>query len=154
MSARKCSPSSPLTKERVQSKLVQSWSRTIAERFEGSKSAFATKIGCCPDTVSNALAGKNLPELHTVLNSLLACPNALDEAIAVYGFRIIPADAAMSPDMQTLFEMSRALTSFIDALDDGRRDHRETLELAELLRPVVPKLTAIIHEAEGLKAVA
>jgi hypothetical protein len=141
----------PIGKEQVQAKLAQAWSRTIANQFNGSKTEFASKIGCCRDTVSNALSGTTT-ELHTVLNSLLACPNALDELMSAYGFRIVPENAAMTPDMQTLAHMSKAMAEFIDALRDGKRNHRETLELAEELRPLVPRLTAIIHEAEGLKA--
>lgn len=58
----------------------------------------------------------------------------------------------MTPDMQALHHMSKALAEFIDALRDGKRTHQETLALAEQFRPVVAALTAIIHEAEGLKA--
>jgi hypothetical protein len=151
--ARQSSAKRLLTKERVQAKLAQAWSRTIANQFEGNKTAFASQIGCCPDTVSNALSGTTT-ELHTVLNSLLACPNALDELLSAYGFRIVPESAVMSPDMLTLSHMSKAMAEFIDALSDGKRNHRETLELAEELRPLIPRLTAIVHEAEGLKAAA
>lgn len=151
MSSKQSLPLEPLNKERVQSKLAQAWSRTIAERFKGNKTAFAGKIGCCPETVSNALTGTQT-ELHTVLNSLLACPNALDELLRLYGFVLVPSDAEMSPDMVTLSHMSRAMAEFVEVLSDGKRTHRETLELAEELRPLIPRLTAIIHEAEGLKA--
>ena len=136
----------------VQAKLAQSWSRTIASQFGGNKTAFAAQIGCHPDTISNALAGNTTPELHTALNSLLACPNALDELAALFGFRLVPDDAAMSPDMVTLHHMSRAMSEFIEALSDGKRTHRETLELAEEIRPLIPRLVQIVHEAEGLKA--
>jgi hypothetical protein len=151
VSARTSSASDPLSKELVQAKLAQAWSRTIANQFKGNKTAFAGKIGVCPDTVSNALSG-TMPEFHTILNSLLACPNALDEALSLYGLQLIPRDQVMTPDMVTLHQMSRALAEFIDALRDGKRDHSETLVLAEEFRPVVAALTAIIHEAEGLKA--
>jgi hypothetical protein len=68
------------------------------------------------------------------------------------GFQIVPRDLELSPDMQTLHQMSKAMAEFIDALKDGKRNHRETLELADELRPLIPRLTAIVHEAEGLKA--
>lgn len=153
MSASKSSASEPLSKEQVQARLAQAWSRTIATQYKGNKTAFAGRVGCHPDTISNALAG-TLPELHTVLNSLIACPNALDEALALYGLQLVARDEAMTPDMQALHQMSRALAEFIDALRDGKRTHQETLALAEQFRPVVAALTAIIHEAEGLKAAA
>jgi hypothetical protein len=152
MTARQSSASEPISKEVVQSRLAQSWSRTIAAQFKGNKTAFAAKVGCHPDTVSNALAGNTVPEFHTVLNSLLACPNALDEALSLYGLQLVPRDMELSPDMQTLHHLSKALAEFVDVLRDGKRTHQETLELAEEFRPVVAALTAIIHEAEGLKA--
>jgi hypothetical protein len=149
VSARTSSPKAALSEEQVQAKLVQAWARTIATVGKG---AFADKAGCHPDTISNALSGAHMPKLHTVLNSLLACPNALDELLALYGFRIVPDETALSPDMVTLHCMSRAMSEFIEALSDGKRTHRETLELAEEIRPLVPRLVQIIHEADGLKA--
>ena len=142
----------PLSKDMVQAKLTQAWGRTIADKFEGNKTAFAARVGCCSTTIENALSGKTVPEFHTALNSLLACPNALDEVAALFGLQLVPREVEMTPDMVTLSHMSKAMAEFIDALSDGKRTHRETLELAEELRPLVPRLTAIIHEAEGLKA--
>ncbi len=150
------SAKAPLSKEQVQSHLAASWGRTIA-RMGGKKATFAETIGCHPDTVSNALAGNSIPELHTVLNSLFACPNALDELLALYGYRLTPDDQVMSPDMVTILEMSDALTCYIGALDDGRRDHRETIMIADKLRPLTAKFNALIAEADekrGLKAVS
>ena len=153
MTPRQSSAKLPLSKDEVQSRLALSWARTIAA-CGGKKGAFADQLGVHVDTVNNALAGHSVPELHTVLNSLLACPNALDEVMKLYHLRLVPMEGFMSPDMETIFEMSRAITSFIQALDDGKRDHQETIELAKLLRPVVPKLTAIIHQADGLRSAA
>jgi hypothetical protein len=145
----KSSAKRPLTKDEVQSHLVAAWSRTIAQNG-GRKASFAESIGVHPDTVSNALSG-TMPELHTVLNSLLACPNSLDEVMRLYGFILVPEDRALSPDMQTIIEMTAALHRYCQALEDGRRDHRETIDLANKLRPLVPKLSAIIAEADETK---
>lgn len=142
----------PLSKDMVGAKLTQAWGRTIADKFKGNKTAFAAKIGVCSTTIENALSGKTVPEFHTALNSLLACPNALDEVAALFGMQLVPRDIAMTPDMVTLSQMSRAVAEFVEVLSDGKRTHRETLELAEELRPLIPRLTAIVHEAEGLKA--
>jgi hypothetical protein len=120
--------------------------------MDGRKNTFADAIGCCPDTVSNALSGNTVPELHTALNSLMADPNALDEVFSLYGFQVVPLDMELSPDMVTLHHLSKAMAEFCDVLRDGKRTHRETLELADELRPLIPRLTAIVHEAEGLKA--
>lgn len=150
MASRASSAKRPLGKDEVQSHLVAAWSRTIAQNG-GKKATFAESIGVHPDTVSNALSGTTVPELHTVLNSLVACPNALDEVMRLYGFILVPEDKALSPDMQTIVEMSQALTRFCEAMEDGRRDHRETIELANKLRPLLPKLHSIVDEADTTK---
>lgn len=150
MTVRASSIKAPLSKEAVQSRLAAAWARTIAG-MEGKKATFAEAIGCHPDTVSNALAGNTVPELHTALNSLLACPDALFEVFSLYGFRLVPDDRAMSPDMRTIFEMSEALTTYIAAMEDGRRDHRETLRIAEKVRPLLSKLAALVAEADDKK---
>lgn len=41
-----------------------------------------------------------------------------------------------------------------EALADGRRDHRETCELAQAIRPILPALSAIVAEADRVKGVA
>lgn len=150
MKGRVSSEKGPLSKEVVQSRLAAAWARTIAG-MDGKKATFAEMIGCHPDTVSNALSGNSVPELHTALNSLLACPDAMFEVFALYGFRLVPDDHLMSPDMQTILEMSEALTAYIAAMEDGRRDHRETLTIAEKVRPLLSKLTALVADADEKK---
>lgn len=154
MKSSKCPPKKPLTREYVHGKLTQAWARTIAQQFKGNKTEFARRVGCDVSTVRGGMGGEHLPELHTVLNSLIACPNALDELLSAYGYQLIALNAEMSPDMVTLGQMGHAIAEFIDALSDGKRTHQETLELAAALRPLVPRLTQIIHEADGLREVA
>jgi hypothetical protein len=156
MTSRTSSAKTLRGKDEVQSRLAAAWARTIAG-MGGKKATFAEAIGCHPDTVSNALAGNTVPELHTALNSLAVCPEALYEVFSLYGFRLVPDDMQMSPDMLVVLEMSEALTCYIAALQDGRRDHRETIQIAEKVRPLIAKLTALVAEADekrGLKAVA
>jgi hypothetical protein len=117
----------------------------------GRKNTFADSIGCSPDTVSNALSGATVPELHTVLNSLRACPNALDEVLSLYGYILVSKDAALSPDMQTVSMMSNAVTEFLEVLEDKKRTPSETCRLADLFRPVISRMSAIVDEAETLK---
>ncbi len=156
MTASKYSPTMPLTKEQVHSRLVAAWGRTIAQSG-GKKATFAEAIGVHPDTVSNCMSG-TLPELHTVLNSLLACPNALDEVLGLYGFILVAKDAACSPDMETLGMMSHAVTEFIEVLEDRKRSPSETCRLADLFRPLISRMSAIVDEADevktGLRSVA
>lgn len=150
MTSRQSSAKPPLTKDEVQARLAAAWARTIAQ-MGGKKATFADALGCHPDTVSNALSGNTVPELHTVLNSLFACPNALDEVIGLYGFILVHKDIALSPDMQTLIMLSEAVTEFIRVLEDQQRIPRETLRLGDLFRPIIPRMLAIVEEADKIK---
>ncbi len=151
MTGKASSAKNPLSKDTVQSRLAAAWARTIAQNG-GKKNTFADAIGVHPDTVSNALAGNTVPELHTVLNSLFACPNALDEVMALYGYILVPEGRALSLDMLTLVEASRFVTHMAEALEDRKRNHQETLQLADLARPLAQKLLAIVSEADAIKS--
>lgn len=141
----------PLTKDRTKALIASGLQR--AARDHGIEEV-AIKAGCTRRCIEKALSHETLPEAHLLGNILLLDPTALTEWLGALGFIVVPRDAELSPDMVTLHRMSTAMSEFIDALKDGKRTHQETLELAEELRPLVPRLTAIIREAEGLKAVA
>jgi hypothetical protein len=114
----------------------------------------ASAAVCSPRCIQKALSHETLPEAHTLVNLLRLDSTALCEFFGALGFKVVPAEASMSPDMLTVKRMSDTLSCYLTALQDGRRDHRETLELANHLRPLVQELTAIIHEADGLRRVA
>jgi hypothetical protein len=139
----------PLTKDRAKALIASGLQR--AARDHGIDEV-AIKAGCTRRCIEKALSHETLPEAHTLGNILLIDPTAFCEWLGALGLQIVPRDAILSPDMETLSQMSKAMAEFIDALRDGKRTHRETLELAEELRPLIPRLTAIVHEAEGLKA--
>lgn len=139
------------SKASVSAALSVGWSRT-AQRV--GKGVLADKIEGCSKTIDRALTGPGLPELHTALASLLADPNALDEVFALYGFdapRRHPAEAAN--DLATVADLSGLVSAFCDAIKDGRRDHRETLAIADLLRAIMPALTDILDEASRIRGV-
>ena len=110
--------------------------------------AVAGAAECSRRTIENALSMNTVPEAHTLGNILRLEPTALWEWLAELGFKAVPLDFQMSPDMRTAAEMSDALTLLIRALEDGTRDHSETLALAKKLRPLVPKLAALVAEAD------
>ena len=140
-----------LSKEQVKNAAAQAWQRIVRDH---GKEAVASAVGCDKRTVENTMALKTLPEAHLLLNALDLDITALNEVLALKGLHAVPLSSAMSPDMETVSGMGHALAHYISAMLDGRRDHRETLSLAEHLRPLLPRLTAIVHEADGLKRVA
>lgn len=96
--------------------------------------------GACADT-----SGKGL------LDFLCADPTALDEVLALYGLKLSPVEAEAGQDFTTIADSAALLATFTDAMRDGRRDHRETIAIAEKARGVVPHLTAIIAEADAFR---
>ena len=149
--ARKSLPSGPVNKETVRDLLAAGWSRVIANVGRGT---FADKCGVCTDTVGNALAGRNMPELHTAFNSLMADPTALDELAALYGFQIIPAKRQAANDLNTAAGVIEAMGELVKANADGNRDHNETLAVAQMLRPHLGPINAIMEEADRLRGAA
>jgi DNA-binding phage protein len=141
----------PLTKDRVKALVASGIQR---EARDHGIEEVAIKAGCSRRCIEKALSHETLPEAHLLGNILLLDDTALHEWFDALGFIAIKRDAAMSPDMVTLSHMGRAMAEFIEALSDGKRTHTETLELADVLRPLVPRLTQIVHEADGLRNVA
>lgn len=135
----------------VSARLVAGWARVIAKIGKGS---FADAIGVDVKTVSRAMSGESTPELHTAINSLCADPTALAEVFAAAGFELRPVGRNAANDMATIGDLSRLTAQWADALADGVRDHRETLALADKIRPLVQALNAIVGEADRVRGVA
>lgn len=142
-------PKNGRSKEDVSAALGDAWHRISRQVGKGR---LADTTGAkCTKTIDNAIAGHSLPELHTALNSLLACNTALDEVFALYGGRFVPFVSQAANDYAVISGLNHAIGSWVHALEDYKRDHRETLALAELLRPLVASLSSIIEEADELK---
>lgn len=103
---------------------------------------------CSRRTIENALSMNTVPELHTLGNILPLEPTVLWEYLSELGFKIVPQDMVLSPDMQTATELSRLLTMLLKAIEDGHRDHSETLKLAPAARALILKLSCIVNEAD------
>lgn len=143
-------PRTPIAKDKFQQTLAAAWGRVWPDIGKGT---MADRMGLSDSkTIDRALTGSNLPEAHTVFNSLLADRTALDEIMKLYGLRVslITADAAN--DMQTLSGLCETAGELAEALKDGVRHHQETLRVADKLRPHMPSLSALIHEADALRA--
>ncbi|TCM21506.1 hypothetical protein EDF56_101170 [Novosphingobium sp. PhB165] len=138
------------SKSDVQGKLAAGWARVSA----GKKGAFVDTIDSSMATVNRALTGDSLPELHTALNSLAFDPTALDEVLALYGVALKPLTSEPANDLATISRLSNLAGQFAEALSDGHRDHRETCQLADTIRPIMAALTAICLEADQIKGAA
>ena len=142
---------SPVTKEQAKNAVAQAFQRLVGKH---GKERLARALGCEKRTVENALAHKSLLEAHFLVNALDVDPTALNELLFLKGLHAVPLTAALSPHMQTVNMLSRALATYLSALADGKVIHTEKLEIADELRPLIPLLTALVHEADGLRRVA
>lgn len=141
----------PLSETRFGELLTCAWGRITAKKGRGG---FADALNVTPETLGNAMSGRNQPKAHTVFNSLRADPTALDEVAAHYGFKIIPASSDAANDLATAAGTIDAMAALVRALDDQHRDHQETLSIANLLRPHIGSLNAIIRQADELRGAA
>jgi hypothetical protein len=140
-----------LPKHRVSNLLAAGWARVIAKEGKG---AFADRLECSENTISNALSGKTTPEFHTALNSLAIDITALDEVFAGYGVRLVPLHAEAANDLAMSAGVINAMGELVARLADGERDHNDTLAVAALLRPHIPAISAIVREADELRGAA
>lgn len=139
-------------KSDVSAALVMGWARMIAKHGKGG---FADKLEVDPKTVARTMSSESTPELHTALNSLLVDEAALNELFALYGFHP-PRRRLAEPanDMVTVSGLSGVVSQFCEALKDGERNHRETLDLADAIKALMPALTAILNEANRIRGLA
>lgn len=140
----------PLSKDKFQTRLAAAWGRVWPKL--GSQTAMAERMGL-NDTaaIKRGVNASNLPEAHTIFNSLCADPTALDEIAAYYGFKLIPLITDAANDFDTLADAADLHDEHMNAMRDGVRDHRETLRIADKARPVVRKYQAIISEADRIR---
>lgn len=151
MADKQVCPITAPAKSDVSAALSVSWARTA--RITG-KGAMADKLHSSTKTIDRALTGETLPELHTSLASLLADDGALDEVFALYGRGRPPRLNSMAAnDLSTVSDLSGLVSAFCHAIQDGQRDHRETLAIADLVRAIMPALTDILDEANRLRGV-
>lgn len=149
MSGGKVPPKKGLGKDSVSRALSADWyglddriGRGTLMDYLGSKS---TK------TITGAISREHLPELHTVLNSLLADPTALFNTLQLYGGIFLPVEGGECDDMAAISQMLRAATEYFERMKDGARDHNDTIALADLFRPLVPAMLCVMLEAGKLK---
>ena len=142
-------PREPLSKDKFQQRLAKAWGRVCRQIGKGEM-ARGMGLGDTK-TIDRALGASNLPEAHTIFNSLMADETALDEVLAEYGFRLARIEAAAGLDLITLSGLCETAAELSEALKDGNRVHPETLKVADTLRPHMPALIAFLREADDLR---
>lgn len=118
------------------------------------KPALAASMDRTVRSLDDVLERGATPGAKALLDALLADPTALTELFRAYGFKLVPEHADAANDLQTAAGLSHAAGAIIEAHQDGARCHKETLEVAAKLRPLLPQITAIIHEADQLRGAA
>ena len=143
--------SARLTKDRSKALVASGLHRAVSVH---GLDELALAAGCCERTVQAALALESLPSLDFLFNALDLEPTILDELAAAKGFRLAPLRSDAANDLHTAAGAGEIATAICRALADGVRDHKETLSIAELIRPHMPALTAIVREADELRGAA
>lgn len=145
-------PKSPRTKAELKKSVSTAWFRLQQKHGKGT---LADAIGAsCTKTVDNCVTGAPLPEAHFIFNALTLDPSALDEILALYGFRAAPLTETAANDMATIAGLSHVAGDWVQRLADGHRCYRDTLALAEAIRPLLTALTKIVVEADNLREAA
>lgn len=117
------------------------------------KGALADRMGRTTRSIDNIMGGGST-SAKAAFDTLLADPTALDEVLAAYRVRLVPLRSVAANDLLTSAGVINAMGKLVEANTDGIRDHNETLALAQLLRPHLAALTAIVREADELRGVA
>lgn len=113
----------------------------------------AHALGVSPRQIGN-LANGSFPAAHRFWNLLALDATAMDEVAALYRAEVRTRTAIAADDMDTVARITRLAGQWIDVMADGVRDHRETLELADAIRPLVQRLNSVCAQADRLKGVA
>lgn len=142
-------PAVPQSKTRLSSAIGAAWGR-VANRM--GKGSFADKMHSCTKTVDRALTGPSLPDAENLLNSLAADHSALDEVFALYGLQVRLKEAEAANDMDLVTSLSATVAEYLQRLSDGKRCHIDTAVLAELFRPLIPQMQAIVDEHDKRRA--
>lgn len=143
-------PKNAVSKANVSAALSAGWARVMGT----SKGAMADTMEVSTKCIDRALTHETTPEFHTAWNSLIFDPTALDEVANLYGMRLIPRHSIAANDMTTIADLSALIGQFAIALSDGKRIPRETLQLADAIRPILAELGAIVEEADRIKGLA
>jgi hypothetical protein len=145
-----CPPA--LSKSDVSDALAAGWARVINDTDNG-RIKLANALEVDGKTIGRTLNGSSVPELHRVMNSLSVDVTALNELFARYGMEVRPRSLSMPNDMSMIQSLARLVAQWVEVMEDGVRDHRETIALGDEIRRMMPMLQQIVAEADAIRGV-
>lgn len=151
MSERTVVPSvSEVPEEKFHAAMMLGISRMIAKH---GRDKVAHKLGVSTRQIGN-LANGSFPAANRHWNLLSLDPTAMDEVSALYDAELRQKQTIAANDMETVADLSHLVGKWVEALSDGHRCHRETLELANVMRLLLHRLNAVCAEADVIRGVA
>lgn len=140
-----------LTKDKAKSLIAAGLQRSVAQH---GLDELALAGGCSERCLQKALALDSLPEAHTLANMLDCDPTILDEFFKAKGFRLSPLHCDAANDLKTAAGLGHAGAELAAAWADGQRNHAELFRVVDLIRPHLPAIHALVHEADTLRGAA
>jgi hypothetical protein len=130
--------------------IVAGLARVAAKIGRGN---LADRMGRTTRALDKVFAGST-PDAKAMFDALAADPTALDELAAAYGFQLVPLNRDCETDLSLAAGLCDGASELMKANSDGDRNHRETLRVAEILRPHIGPAMGIIQEADKIRGVA
>lgn len=136
-----------LTEAEFHSALCAGLARVASNIGRGN---LADKSGRTTRALDKVFAG-SIPNGKGLIDFIVADPTALDELLARYGYQLAPLGAEAVLDFEIIADTAALAAEHTEAMRDGRRDHRETMRIADKARPVVARYQGIIAEADAMR---
>lgn len=139
----------PVSEQQYQGKLIAGLSRVAGDIGRGTLADRSGRTTRALDKLFSGASGDTSGK--GLLDFLRADPTALDEVLALYGFQLAPLGFDAVLDFEIIADTAALQAEHTNAMRDGRRDHTETLRVADKARPVVQRYSAIIAEADRIR---
>lgn len=141
-----------ISEQQFHDALVAGLGRVAAKTGRG---ALADRSGRTTRALDKLFAGDTADTSGRGLFDFLnADETALDEVAALYGVCLTPKRANPANDMDLVTDLSRTVAEYLARIADGKRCHIDTAVLANLFRPIIPQMQAIVDESDRSKGLA
>lgn len=118
------------------------------------KDALAKACDSSIRVIEKWMAEGSMPDADRMLNMARVAPEVMTPLLAEMGFAPLTksrADAAN--DFDLIQGLLAAGTEFVARIADGRRCHVDTAVLADLFRPIMPMMQAVVDEDNRRKGI-